>query len=897
MHEIGVSVIWLCLQVTVVMVVSSLLYLCVRRQGPLLRSLVISSSMLIALLMAVLIFSPWPRWSSEKTAQPVIVEQQLAAMTDEKNATQKSEVPRPEVTASHLKSIGSSAWGGFLEGLKQASPAENQGQSLSWPAIIGFLFLSGMVVGLMRLCFGYILLRREVQHSNSLKGTTAREILDGLLTRQTKQPLICLQETERLATAAVIGWWRPVILLPATWRNWSLEQLQAVLMHELTHIRQRDFLSNFCAEINRSVHFYHPLMHWLAARLRLEQELAADAAAAHSTGGAEPYLVILAEMAMAQSNRSVRGPARAFLPTHSTFLRRIDMLKAKSPFIGTISRGARAAAVTTIVFAGMLAIGIRGDRESIAQNVSPIKATSVEAKDKAQKFRIDFVPSNALAVIAIRPADILAQKSMMPIRKLIEQEKSKNRNIEVIGLEPAEIKTATVIFLAPDSNVTREQDMNATTIIQLNREIDRNDRKTILKKFSSKKLIEVNYDGKTYHKVAANYAASLLFLNTDTLVIAENEKAMQQVIDTLHNGGTSPWKKQWETVESDSVAGILDMRVARAIVGDEHARVAAANAPMLGIISPIWENTDVATLGLKIDQKFALSATLSQEKNGDSVKNTLDALLTLAKNMRSQMNRGAAGNDVQERLAIMSFMSVAEKILNTAKVTQKGEDVILTTSLPDDSGIHMVAVLVPALMQAREAARRSMGKNNLKQILLAFHNYHAVHKHFPPAVVIGPDGKTPHSWRVEILPYIDQSALYKEYHLDEPWDSEHNKKVLAKIPAVFRNPNADGDPHNSSYFAVVGKKTAFGDKDGVQIRDITDGTSNSIAVVEAKRDIPWTKPEDIRFDGKKLPEFGGFHQGGYFVALCDGAVRFISENIDPKTLKKLLEINDGLPFP
>ena len=66
------------------------------------------------------------------------------------------------------------------------------------------------------------------------------------------------------------------------------------------------------------------------------------------------------------------------------------------------------------------------------------------------------------------------------------------------------------------------------------------------------------------------------------------------------------------------------------------------------------------------------------------------------------------------------------------------------------------------------------------------HNYHDTHGQFPPAVVVGPDSKTPHSWRVELLPFLDQDALFKEYRLNEPWDSEANKKVLAQSPAVFR---------------------------------------------------------------------------------------------------------------
>lgn len=935
MHEVGVSVIWLSLQVTVVAVASTLLYFCVRRQGPLLRSLVISSSMLITLLLAALVFSPWPRWNSEKIEQSKIEESRITTIPEGNGENNRETVvsPTSEAVSINLESVWSSAWGGFLEGLKKEPPVKDQLQSLSWPAVVGFLFLGGMALGLMRLGLGYILLRREVQRSCSLEGTAARDLLDDILIKQTNRPSIRLKETQCLATAAVVGWWRPVILLPDSWRTWSHDQLRAVLTHELAHINQRDFLSNFYAEISRSIHFYHPLMHWLVARLRLEQELAADAAAAKSSGGAEPYLIILAEMAMAQSNRSVRGPARAFLPTQTTFLRRIDMLKTKASLKGTVSRSARAVAVATVMLVGIFAIGIREDRNTIAQEATPAAANvaATEVKNKGpEKFAIDFVPNNALAVIALRPANILSQDSMKPIRTLIEQENRKRNDFNVFGLKPTEIEVVTTIFIPPDLINKRGQSMDHVTVIQVNQSVDLTeefDRTKILKKFSGGqgklvKFTNTKIGKETYSKVTSSRNDALLFLSNRMLMIANNEKSLQLVIDAMQSGGVNRWAKQWSEVENASVAGIFDVRVARAIVGDEQAQVAAANAPVLGLISPIWESSNLASFGMTINQNISLKATLYQEKNGEEIKNTLNALVVLANNMLRQMNRSASGNTVQQRLSLMSLINVAQKVLKSVKVTQKNEDVNLTTELPGDSGAQMIALLVPAVIQARTAARRVEGMNNLKQIMLALHNYHDAHKHFPPAVVMGPDGKTPHSWRVELLPYLDHKALYEEYKMDEPWDSENNKKVLAKMPSVFRSPDDDGPPNNTSYFAVVGKNTAFGkisagaaagafggeglaggfgavgsSKGGVRIRDITDGTSNTVAVVEAKRDIPWTKPEDIKYDGKQLPKFGGFHQGGYYVGLCDGSVRFLSEKINPKTLKNLLQINDGNPLP
>ncbi|MCH9654215.1 MAG: M56 family metallopeptidase [Planctomycetes bacterium] len=541
MHEIGVSVVWLSFQVTIVAVASALLYLVVRRRGPLLRSLVISSSMLVALLLAALAFSPWPRWGGEVTQQSNRPEMQVQA--DGRKTSLISDYSASDKDVIELESVWSAAWGGFVEGLKRPQPVADQDEPLTWPTLIGILFLVGATFGLIRLCIGYFLLRREIQHSDSLNGTSARELLDGLLLERNKRSSIRLLETKRLATAAIIGWWRPVILLPHTWMAWSSDQLRAVLTHELAHSEQRDYLSNISAEICRSIHFYHPLMHWLVARLRLEQELAADAAAAQSSGGAESYLVILAEMAMEQSNRSVLSLARAFLPTPSTFLRRIDMLKDKTPFRATVSRTARAIAVFSVLLAGMLAVGIRGESVSIAQSSSFGFGNSAETKKSEQKFRIDFVPNNALAVIAARPAKILAQDSMKPIRKLIEQDYPNSNDFEVVGFKLAEIETATGIYLASVSKNNKRPSLGWVNVITLTQDVDLKKvmQRISIKKDNLNKATTVQINGKTYTKVKSSRYGVLLLIGDQTLVFANKEEFLQQVIDTMQSGGTIRW--------------------------------------------------------------------------------------------------------------------------------------------------------------------------------------------------------------------------------------------------------------------------------------------------------------------------------------------------------------------
>jgi len=209
-------------------------------------------------------------------------------------------------------------------------------------------------------------------------------------------------------------------------------------------------------------------------------------------------------------------------------------------------------------------------------------------------------------------------------------------------------------------------------------------------------------------------------------------------------------------------------------------------------------------------------------------------------------------------------------------------------------GLEPNRVTAPPRQRSVSTDNATQTRNNLLLIALAMHHYHDLNKHFPAASIVGPDGKTPHSWRVELLPLLQQQAIYSQYRLNEPWDSENNKQVLAQIPDVFHNPYDDAKSTNSGYFAVVGPGTVFEGHVGVKLRDITDGTSNTLMIVEAKRNIPWTKPEDIPFDpDKAVPELGGFVDGRFTAAFADGSVRSLRTDDAIDHLKWLIMRNDG----
>lgn len=200
------------------------------------------------------------------------------------------------------------------------------------------------------------------------------------------------------------------------------------------------------------------------------------------------------------------------------------------------------------------------------------------------------------------------------------------------------------------------------------------------------------------------------------------------------------------------------------------------------------------------------------------------------------------------------------------------------------------------IAQGREAAQRSQDKNNLKQIGLAMHNYHEQYRSLPLAN--GQQGSGL-SWRVHILPHLDQANLYSQFHLNEPWDSPHNKQLIQHMPRTYARPGSNLPPGKTTYLGIDGQGGILAKSGGgTRFRDVTDGTSNTILVAEVKDEhaVTWTQPVDYEYEQSNPGKDLGGWRGGFHALFCDGAVMFISENISPAELLKRFQMNDGQPL-
>lgn len=222
--------------------------------------------------------------------------------------------------------------------------------------------------------------------------------------------------------------------------------------------------------------------------------------------------------------------------------------------------------------------------------------------------------------------------------------------------------------------------------------------------------------------------------------------------------------------------------------------------------------------------------------------------------------------------------------------TVEGDQLVLTLDQQNQGFERLVSALTPTIEVVLTVRGRIESAQNLKHIALAMHNYYQGNKHFPLVASASRDGKPLLSWRVHILPYLDQDSLFKQVHLDEPWDSPHNRTLIDKMPAVYRHPFSQADSGRTNYLLPVGNGAAFSADMPTTFRDIRDGTSYTIMVVEVddQQAAIWTKPDDWAFDPEDPTRgLGRFYPSDPMAAFFDGSVQPLHWPQTPDDLHRL----------
>jgi tRNA A-37 threonylcarbamoyl transferase component Bud32 len=517
---------------------------------------------------------------------------------------------------------------------------------------------------------------------------------------------------------------------------------------------------------------------------------------------------------------------------------------------------------------------------------------------------LDLVPRDASGFVTIHVAELWNRKDVQGLKELLAREKLVNADDEAadlegfLGIRPEALERATFLVLEAE-----RPEATWVAILATAEPFSRDALQARLEKLAFRPVASKASQGQTYFRRAGQDQGSVYPHGDRILVLSPRGEALEEWLGHVppHDAG-GPLRSALEEAARGRhhvVAGIAPSPKLRAALAGELKRdfsePAARGKLTFPDLEPLQEaETAVLTADLdpsadgKLPGGFRFDVHVPAAGQGPNGRAHVD-LTRLHDVLNVLVKLGTAGELDGLPPVIAQELAVA---LRTVRHEQRAQEGHFSLQMEWEPGWPAVAVL-----GLKENADRVVSRYKLKQLALALHGYHDTFGHFPPAALADKDGKPLLSWRVQVLPFLNEEPLFKEFRPDEPWDSEHNKKLLERMPAIFAPPGtpAGWRPNTTYYQVFVGEQTVFPPGKPLKLTDITDGTSNTLLVVEAGEAVPWTKPDDLPYDpNKPLPMLGGIFHDGFQAAFADGrSLRFLPKNADAKTLRALITARSG----
>ena len=530
----------------------------------------------------------------------------------------------------------------------------------------------------------------------------------------------------------------------------------------------------------------------------------------------------------------------------------------------------------------------------IAQTTAGEPAGSVRASsnEAAAPQDVTYIPSEAVAAAVVHPQTVLASPDAdwLPLEVLTAWGKKE------IGFDPVKIKEAVAFCTPPAAGPPQ-----FGAVVRLKEAYSKAD---IVAKLRG--AIEVEIDGQAVLALPFPGAPEVYFSDDHTIVIG-SAALMKPIIAAkdVDSAVTRLLKEGDGSGLLTTVVSLDDLRplIQRAMSSRE-ARMARAQAPPA--IQEFFDLPDLLTaviFRMSGTETMTISLTL-RARDGAAAEEAeriiTQGLDTARQAFQAQAAHAGGANSSAVELATIKYSArMSEQMWAQIKPVREGRDIRI--AVRTGSSIEPIAMigaavafLLPAVNSARDAARRVQSTRNMRQIELAMLNYHSAKRRFPARAIFDDNGKPLLSWRVAILPYVEGKQLYKQFRLDEPWDSEHNKPLIAQMPRIYRNPNREVDD-KTNYLLPVGPGL-FGGDNGLRVTDIHDGTSKTVMLIEAdeSRAVIWTKPDDLDVDlDHPRAGLGGLRREGILAGFCDGSVRMLRPAISDKTLKALFTYKGG----
>jgi hypothetical protein len=568
-------------------------------------------------------------------------------------------------------------------------------------------FAVGLALELLRLAAGLWAVDRLRRGSRPVADAASLDTLAELSGALGLRRPVALRTAPQVSCPATVGWLRPAVFLPEGWADWPDDERRAVLAHELAHVKRRDYPGWLAAQISVATHFYHPMAHWLAGRLRLQQELAADADAAPLAGGRRAYLAALATLALRQDRGEFAGssglawPARPFFPRLGTLVRRIEMLRNATD---EPRRGLSPAATRVITYGLLLAagFGLAGLRASHGPGEAKADATTVQDAAKQAPAQaelpsvLDYVPDDAALIVSARPSAFLKRTEVRALLEAVAEEPEVARALGL--LDPESIEQVTAVLSRSATGLLMSGGDEEALLLAgglIVRTKSARDWKSVIGAVVPAPIVESRHAGQVYHSLVVEDTISVGFFQPDErTLVAAPLPALFGFMQARPRGVEHRWADAWRQVAADEIAVVADVG---SLAGPFLPMLAAEQgdnaeaALLLGTVAPLWEETESLALGVSFDEGFGvqLIARCGDETGAKRVERTLQAILTLGENAGQRffplIRREALGGD-GEAAALLTLVDLGEQLLEGAEARRDGQVVRMALDSRVDLG-------------------------------------------------------------------------------------------------------------------------------------------------------------------------------------------------------------------
>ena len=672
MNDLGMTLIWCAFQVSLVLAPALVLHAVAARRCPASGSWVASMSLGLVVAMSLGIHSVRREDDSSMTlgassARIARINQVVNTrdVDQHRDDLHPGSVPPGEGPAWSISKL-QEVW----ERVERGAAAPVSG-CRPWGRVLAVVFMAGTGLGPLRLFVGLWAVEICRRRGRLVDDPGLLHIVEEL-----RAAMGCLREVEvreviDLTTPATAGWWRAVVLLPEDWRSWDEHERQAVLAHELAHICRADYAAGLVARLAVILHFYHPLVHWLAARLQLQQELAADSIGATFAGGKGRYLQSLSRLALRQDGRFPGWLARAFLPAGGTLIRRIAMLRNETLSTDRAWSGSRRILATLVlltVAAGAASLrGPASGRGVGDANGGPSAITADgQAKGDREEFDLSYVPEDAMGLVAIRPSVLFQRAGMAPFAAQANKalalwlaQVGEDLSLDAAGskaspIQVESIEQATFGVWVENKDVTtrpNRQIIFGGLALRMTRPFD------WVAQFRAWKMdpTEVREGDRVYYTLKNGSwlgPKPCFFCPDERTLIVNEEKVVQNLMKRA--APTAPEYargKDWDRVSRGVLAVALDNRDGRwtrAFKGSDAEDVGLA---------AVVEQADVWTLGLADADEFSFQAiaTCADADTADTTVRAVEAVLATCRKLTDQLRPDALRGEKAEAALIRSL--------------------------------------------------------------------------------------------------------------------------------------------------------------------------------------------------------------------------------------------------